>query len=135
MMIGRIQPENVIKSFRYSHPIFGLNRKRMQARHAELINQNQSSFCGAYWGNGFHEDGVKSAFIGRCGIGRSSLGSRCIMNSCLYEGRVRHRRRLPKPHCFNFNTYMLWLDLDELDRVFSRSLALFRTSTRIRTIS
>ncbi len=59
----RIQPENVIKSFRYSHPIFNLNRKRMQARHAELINQNNSSFCGAYWGNGFHEDGVKSALL------------------------------------------------------------------------
>jgi predicted NAD/FAD-binding protein len=33
----------------------------MQERHPELINQNATSFCGAYWGNGFHEDGVKSA--------------------------------------------------------------------------
>ncbi len=57
---GRIHPENVIKSFRYSHPIFGMNRKRMQQRHGELIDCNQTSFCGAYWGNGFHEDGVKS---------------------------------------------------------------------------
>ena len=32
----------------------------MQQRHAELINKNATSFCGAYWGNGFHEDGVVS---------------------------------------------------------------------------
>lgn len=58
---GRIRPENVIRSFNYFHPTFGVDRKRMQARHAELINHRSSSFCGAYWGNGFHEDGVKSA--------------------------------------------------------------------------
>ncbi len=40
------------------------------------------------------------------------------MNSCLYEGQVRHRRRKPKPHSFNFDLYMLCLDLDELDDVF-----------------
>lgn len=58
---GRIQPENIIASFNYFHPTFGLDRHWMQARHHELINQNATSFCGAYWGNGFHEDGVKSA--------------------------------------------------------------------------
>ena len=58
---GRIKPENVIKSINYFHPTFGIHRKRMQARHAELIDQRSTSFCGAYWGNGFHEDGVESA--------------------------------------------------------------------------
>lgn len=58
---GRILPENVIKTFQYSHPTFGKNRKQMQNRHRELIGPNQTSFCGAYWGNGFHEDGVVSA--------------------------------------------------------------------------
>ncbi len=42
------------------------------------------------------------------------------MNSCLYEGHVRHRRRSPKKHMFNFKMYMLWLDLDELQEVFKR---------------
>lgn len=32
----------------------------MQKRHPELIGPSRSSFCGAYWGNGFHEDGVVS---------------------------------------------------------------------------
>ena len=58
---GRIHPDNIIKSFNYSHPTFDLRRKRMQSRHHELIDQNNTSFCGAYWGNGFHEDGVNSA--------------------------------------------------------------------------
>lgn len=58
---GRISPENVIKTFQYSHPTFGVNRKQMQERHQELNGPNQTSYCGAYWGNGFHEDGVKSA--------------------------------------------------------------------------
>lgn len=58
---GRIKDENVIQRFRYAHPTFGINRKQMQNRHSELIGLNQVSFCGAYWGNGFHEDGVKSA--------------------------------------------------------------------------
>lgn len=58
---GRIKDESVIASFDYHHPTFGVNRKSMQQRHGELIDQNNTSFCGAYWGNGFHEDGVKSA--------------------------------------------------------------------------
>ncbi len=58
---GKIRHENMIRQFRYSHPIFEMNRNRMQKRHHELIDQNRTSFCGAYWGNGFHEDGVNSA--------------------------------------------------------------------------
>ena len=58
---GHIAEENIIGSFKYSHPTFGVNRSQMQRRHGELINQNSTSFCGAYWGNGFHEDGVNSA--------------------------------------------------------------------------
>ncbi len=57
----RIKPENIIKTFTYSHPTFDVRRKIMQSRHQELINRNATSFCGAYWGNGFHEDGVNSA--------------------------------------------------------------------------
>ena len=42
------------------------------------------------------------------------------MESCLYEGWVRHRRHGPRPHAFRYCLFMLWLDLDELDRVFAR---------------
>ena len=57
----RIDPAKVIKQFEYHHPIFTVRRTTAQARHRELINVNRTSFCGAYWGNGFHEDGVVSA--------------------------------------------------------------------------
>ncbi len=40
------------------------------------------------------------------------------MQSCIYEGRVRHARRKPVPHRFRYRVFMLYLDLDELDTVF-----------------
>ncbi len=56
-----IDPEKIIARFRYSHPVFTTQRKSAQQRHRELIRSDRLSFCGAYWGNGFHEDGVNSA--------------------------------------------------------------------------
>lgn len=56
-----INPKQVLRRFEYHHPIFTTRRKFAQNRHEELINVNRTSFCGAYWGNGFHEDGVNSA--------------------------------------------------------------------------
>lgn len=41
------------------------------------------------------------------------------MNSRLYRGAVRHRRFSPKRHDFSYRLFMLYLDLDELDQVFS----------------
>ena len=41
------------------------------------------------------------------------------MKSCIYEGRVSHRRFSPKRHSFDQKLYMLYLDLSELDRVFN----------------
>ncbi|MBS0263844.1 MAG: FAD-dependent oxidoreductase [Planctomycetes bacterium] len=57
----RIAPEKVLGRFVYEHPVFTTRRTAAQARHRELINQQRTSFCGAYWRNGFHEDGVVSA--------------------------------------------------------------------------
>lgn len=41
------------------------------------------------------------------------------MNSALYTGRVTHRRFEPRRHAFGFRLFQLYLDLDELDRVFA----------------
>ncbi|MCR9233583.1 MAG: FAD-dependent oxidoreductase [bacterium] len=57
----RVDPSRVIRRIEYAHPIFTIERAETQRRHAEVINQRNTSFCGAYWGNGFHEDGVNSA--------------------------------------------------------------------------
>lgn len=55
-----IDPACVLGRFRYSHPLFTIARNEMQRRHQELIRRRRTSFCGAYWRNGFHEDGVVS---------------------------------------------------------------------------
>ena len=41
------------------------------------------------------------------------------MNSCLYEGQVRHRRFEPRHHTFSYPVFFAYLDLEELDRVFA----------------
>lgn len=45
----------------YEHPLFTPKSWRAQARRHEINGQRRSWFCGAYWYNGFHEDGVRSA--------------------------------------------------------------------------
>lgn len=39
------------------------------------------------------------------------------MNSCLYQGVLRHRRLQPKAHHFRYSLFMAWLDLDELEKL------------------
>jgi predicted NAD/FAD-binding protein len=54
-------PDKVLRRIEYDHPVFTTARAEAQKRHFELLTSNRTSFCGAYWRNGFHEDGVVSA--------------------------------------------------------------------------
>jgi predicted NAD/FAD-binding protein len=56
-----IDPAKVLRRFTYEHPVFTTRRAAAQRRHAELSHARRTSYCGAYWRNGFHEDGVVSA--------------------------------------------------------------------------
>jgi len=56
-----IDPAKVIRRIDYHHPLFTLDGVRAQARRGEINGVNRVYFCGAYWRNGFHEDGVVSA--------------------------------------------------------------------------
>ncbi len=56
----RIDPDAVILSVDYSHPVFDQPAIDAQARHAEISGVDHTHFCGAYWGFGFHEDGIAS---------------------------------------------------------------------------
>ncbi len=56
-----INPAKVIKRLKYMHPIYTVAGAAAQARHAEISGKNRTGFAGAYWRNGFHEDGVVSA--------------------------------------------------------------------------
>ncbi len=42
------------------------------------------------------------------------------LSSAVYEGVVRHRRHAPHPHAFSYRMAQLYLDLDEVDRVFTQ---------------
>ena len=45
----------------YWHPVFDPPAMRAQRRHSEISGRDGVSYCGAYWGYGFHEDGAQSA--------------------------------------------------------------------------
>jgi predicted NAD/FAD-binding protein len=55
-----INPTKILARLRYDHPVFSLASMRAQDRWQE-INDGSTWYCGAYWGSGFHEDGVNSA--------------------------------------------------------------------------
>ncbi|MDN4497521.1 FAD-dependent oxidoreductase [Pseudomonas mosselii] len=58
---AQVDPAQIIARYQYAHPQYSLAATAAQARQAELQGQRHSYYCGAYWGNGFHEDGVVSA--------------------------------------------------------------------------
>jgi uncharacterized protein len=58
--IDQIDPESVIATIPYAHPVFTPAGVAAQRRWSE-ISRDRTYYCGAYWGYGFHEDGVASA--------------------------------------------------------------------------
>jgi predicted NAD/FAD-binding protein len=57
-----VDPERVRGRFAYRHPVFDADAVAAQRLHARIDGVNRTHFCGAWWGYGFHEDGVRSAF-------------------------------------------------------------------------
>jgi predicted NAD/FAD-binding protein len=56
-----IEQSKILKRFQYAHPVFNHCTIAAQQRRGEINGVNHSWFCGAYWYNGFHEDGARSA--------------------------------------------------------------------------
>ena len=56
-----IKPEKILGRYRYAHPQFTPQAVTAQKRHHEISGERGTYFAGAYWFNGFHEDGVVSA--------------------------------------------------------------------------
>ena len=75
-----IDPGKVIRTVQYEHPVYSRESVAAQRRQSE-INEDRTFFCGAYWRNGFHEDGVVSAL--------SALGH---FEERLSNGQLRLRR-------------------------------------------
>ncbi|MGR5320812.1 NAD(P)/FAD-dependent oxidoreductase [Vibrio alfacsensis] len=57
----QIDPNKVLRAFTYHHPVFTTESIAAQQRKNEVQGVKNTWFCGAYWYNGFHEDGVRSA--------------------------------------------------------------------------
>lgn len=58
---GAIDENKVIKTLNYQHPVFTPAAVNAQSQHREINGGQRTYYCGAYWRNGFHEDGVVSA--------------------------------------------------------------------------
>jgi predicted NAD/FAD-binding protein len=56
-----INPNKILGRFEYDHPVFSLEGMAAQQRWGEINGVVDTWYCGAYWHNGFHEDGVVSA--------------------------------------------------------------------------
>lgn len=55
-----IDPDKIISRVPYAHPLFTENSIEAQADHHKISGHRATYYCGAYWFNGFHEDGVRS---------------------------------------------------------------------------
>jgi uncharacterized protein len=64
-----IDPERIIRRIAYAHPVYTVEGQAAQRRYDE-IGGGRTHFCGAYWGWGFHEDGVASAHRAAAAAGR-----------------------------------------------------------------
>jgi predicted NAD/FAD-binding protein len=56
-----VDKNRILKKITYHHPLFTVNAIEAQKRKSEINGVNNTYYCGAYWRNGFHEDGVVSA--------------------------------------------------------------------------
>jgi uncharacterized protein len=56
-----IDESRVIRRFQFQHPVYGLGSLDAQLQWSRISGRGGVYYCGAYWGYGFHEDGVNSA--------------------------------------------------------------------------
>ena len=57
----KVNDKDILKELNYEHPLFTVEGINAQQRKSEISGVNNTYYCGAYWRNGFHEDGVVSA--------------------------------------------------------------------------
>lgn len=76
----KIAEDKIIRRFVYAHPVFTTASMQAQQAKADISGRLNTWYCGAYWYNGFHEDGVHSAMDVVEGIsqvaGDATAGSR-----------------------------------------------------------
>jgi predicted NAD/FAD-binding protein len=72
-----IDPARVIRSFDYAHPVFDGPAVAAQGRFEQIDGVDRVHYCGAWWGHGFHEDGMRSGLrvCERLGVGWPAAAS------------------------------------------------------------
>ena len=56
----RINPARILRRIQYHHPVFDRAAVQAQEQHQRISGVERTHYCGAYWFNGFHEDGIRS---------------------------------------------------------------------------
>ena len=56
-----IDKNKILREFVYHHPVYNITSLNAQQKRMNICGKQHTHFVGAYWYNGFHEDGVKSA--------------------------------------------------------------------------
>lgn len=85
-----IDPKKIIGRYQYAHPQFSLEGVDAQSRWKEINGQSRTWFCGAYWRNGFHEDGVVSGL---------RVAKEIIAAGCKTEGSQFNNKPLEEWQC------------------------------------
>ncbi len=112
-----VDPESVIATRDYAHPIYTPGSVAAQRRLPE-IDSDRVVFAGAWHGWGFHEDGARSGLAAAERLGftwtRDTAATSRVETPRIYRSTITHTRRTPLRHRF-VNTSNLWLvDLDAL---------------------
>lgn len=58
---GLVDEKKVARKILYRHPRFTVDAVQAQGKWSQVSGVNRTHYCGAYWGYGFHEDGLRSA--------------------------------------------------------------------------
>jgi uncharacterized protein len=84
-----IDPEKTIRRFEYDHPVYTAEGVAAQGRHEEISGARRTHYCGAYWGWGFHEDGVVSALRACAAIPPGCAPTATVSD---FEGHMWHEK-------------------------------------------
>lgn len=117
-----IDPATVLARLEYAHPVFDGDAVEAQRRFDEVDGLDRVHYCGAWWGYGFHEDGMVSALrvCHRIGVDWPHSTLRPATQPVLppggpavCDGSVFHRRTVPTRHEFRYGVSYVWLDPDD----------------------
>lgn len=112
----RINPDTVIETMEYAHPLYTPESVAAQ-RLLPSIDTDRIAFAGAYHGWGFHEDGAASGVRAaeRLGFSWDSGPAAAFPTAArVYSTEIRHTRRAPLKHSFGDSSYAWLVDLDHL---------------------